>query len=498
MLFNMMLQVCLWRKKHLLCERNESMKSLSMKRFMVRLVAFMAAFLLLAAGAYWIIKDDWALTAVQTDSVSMGYLLPAGSEVAQAIDLPMDGLERVTIVPHFDTAERDGQVTVSLLDGSEVLWTAEVPAAELVSDKENEIAVEPVIRDKAALTLLVQPNETGLALWAGTTMSAGKFDVSVSTAGLQVNGETAEGSLVLSLTGHNVLNAQRWYWPVAAVLLVLSTGLICLTHVQLKRGKRSLLTMVVTLYNQYKYLLKQLVDRDFRVKYKASALGMIWSFLNPLLTMMVYLLVFSTIFSSDIEYFPVYLMSGIVLFSYFSDATNLGMGSIVGNSALITKVYMPKMIYPLSKVLSSAINFCISLIPLFLVMLLTGVPIHKSILLLPVVILFLLVFSFGMSLILATLNVFFRDTQFLWGVLLTLVNFLTPVFYPESIIPAQFLTLYHMNPLYQIIYFMRKIILDGVSPTPVTYLYCIVSSGLTLLFGIWVFRKNQDRFVLYL
>lgn len=469
-----------------------------MKKFMVRLVAFVAAFMLLAAGVYWIIKDDWTLTAVQTDSVSMGYLLPAGSEISQTIEIPMDGLEHVTVVPHFDMAEREGQATFSLLEGDTVLWTTAVSAEKLISDKENVIDVEPVLQDRTTLTLLVQPNETGLALWAGNTMSAGKFDVAVSTMGLQVNGETVDGSLVLSLTGHNVLNAQRWYWPVAAVMLVLATGLICLTHMQLKHGQRSLLTMTVTLFNQYKYLIKQLVERDFRVKYKASALGMVWSFLNPLLTMMVYLLVFSTIFSSDIEYFPVYLMSGIVLFSFFSDSTNLGMGSIVGNSSLITKVYMPKMIYPLSKVLSSAINFCISLIPLFLVMMMTRVAFHKSLLLLPVVILFLLVFSFGMSLILATLNVFFRDTQFLWGVLLTLLNFLTPVFYPESIIPAQFLTIYHMNPLYQIIYFMRKIILDGVSPTPVTYLYCIASSGLTLLFGIWVFRKYQDRFVLHL
>lgn len=474
------------------------MKALGEKPFLMRLAAFMAAFMLLAAGVYWIVKDDWTLTAVQTDSVSMGYLLPAGSTVSQAVDTPMDGLNSISITPHFDTAERAGTVTFSLLDGDDLLWTAEVPAEELASDKANDIPVSPVLYGTKALTLSIQPNDTGLALWAGTMMSAGKFDVAVSASGLLVDGNPAEGSLVFSLTGHNVLNAHLWYWPAALVLLAAAAAVICLTHVQLSQGKRSPMTMVVTLYNQYKYLLKQLVDRDFRVKYKASALGMIWSFLNPLLTMMVYLFVFSTIFSNDTPNFPVYLMSGIVLFSYFSDATNLGMISIVGNSALITKVYMPKMIYPLSKVLSAAINLCISLIPLFLVMLMTGVTIHKSILLLPVVILFLLVFSFGVSLILATLNVFFRDTQFLWGVLLTMLNFLTPVFYPESIIPAQFLTVYHMNPLYQIVYFMRKIILDGVSPTPVTYLYCILSSGLVLLFGIWVFRKNQDRFVLYL
>lgn len=474
------------------------MKALSMKQFMVRLAAFMVIFMLLAAGVYWIIRDDWTLTAVETDAVSRGYLLPAGSQVSQSLSLPMDGLEILTIVPHFDTEERAGTATLSLLAQDSVLWTVDAAAADMESDKEYSICIAPALSSTEPLTLQIQPNDTGMALWAGDTMSAGKFDVAVSASGLQVEGQEAAGSLVFTLKGHKVLNAQRWYWPVVLVLLAAVTALICLTHKQVEQGKRSLLTMVVALYSQYRYLLKQLVERDFRVKYKASALGMIWSFLNPLLTMLVYLFVFSTIFSNDTANFPVYLMSGIVLFSYFSDATNLGMGSIVGNSALITKVYMPKMIYPLSKVLSSAVNLCISLVPLFLVMLLTGMTIHKSILLLPVVILFLIAFTFGASLILATLNVFFRDTQFLWGVLLTMLNFLTPVFYPESIIPAQFATLYHMNPLYQIIYFMRKIILDGVSPTPVTYLYCILASGLTLLFGIWIFRKNQDRFVLYL
>lgn len=469
------------------------------KCFPARLCLFMLVYLLAASVLYWVVKDNWSITAVKTDAVSMGYLLPAGSEVSQSISVNMDGLETLEFTPHFDQQERTGHVTLSLLDGETTVWTADIPAAEMSSDENYVAIIDPYLEEPSdSLTLKITPNETGMALWAGNTVSAGKFDVNVQTSGLTVNGEGYEGSLVLSVQGHNLLQASRWFWPVVLVILAMAIGLICLTHIQQKQGKRTILTLIVTVYNQYRYLLKQLVNRDFRVKYKSSALGMVWSLLNPLLTMLVYLFVFSTIFKSDIKNFPVYLMSGIILFSYFSEATNLGMGAIVGNSALITKVYMPKLIYPLSKVLSSAINFCISLIPLFLVMLITGVTIHKSILLLPVVIAFLIVFSFGMSLILATMNVFFRDTQFLWGVLLTMLNFLTPVFYPESIIPAEFLTIYHCNPMYQIIYFMRTIIIDGVSPTPITYLYCTLSCSVTLLLGLWIFRKNQDRFVLYL
>jgi ABC-2 type transport system permease protein len=151
-----------------------------------------------------------------------------------------------------------------------------------------------------------------------------------------------------------------------------------------------------------------------------------------------------------------------------------------------------------SRVLSSAINLVISFIPLFIIMALTGVPLRKSILLLPFVVIFLICLSTGMSLLLSSMHVFFRDTQFLWSILVTIWNFLTPIFYPESIIPAAFLKYYHMNPMYQICYFARTIILNGVSPTPITYLYCFVASFLPLIVGLLIFRKSQDKFALYL
>lgn len=467
--------------------------------FAARLGCFMLIYLLLAAVMYWVVRDDWSVTAVKTDSVSMGYLLPAGSEVMQAVTVNMDGLEIIDFIPHFDQQERTGYVTLALMDGENVLWTKDIAASAMTTDQNYAVGIVPHLKaSNEMLTLKISPNETGMALWAGNTVVAGKFDVAVQTTGLTVNGEAYEGALVLSATGHNLLQASQWFWPVAMVILISLISLICLTYAQQKQGKKNVLTLAVTVCTRYRYLLKQLVSRDFRVKYKSSTLGMVWSLLNPLLTMLVYLLVFSTLFQSDIANFPVYLMSAIIIFSYFSESTNLGMASIVGNSSLITKVYMPKLIYPLSKVLSSAINFCISLIPLCLVMLITGITIQKSILLLPLVVVFLVVFSFGVSLILATMNVFFRDTQFLWSVLLMMLNYLTPVFYPESIIPAEFLGIYRCNPMYQIIYFMRTIIIDGVSPTPATYLHCIVSCGVTLVLGLWIFRKNQDRFVLYL
>lgn len=465
-----------------------------------RLGVFMLVYLLLALVLYWIVADNWAKTSVETDTVSMSQLLVENAVVEQTFTAQMDCVERLSITPHFNSPDRSGSIRLSLYDGETLLTEQTADASQLTSDTANKIILATPLSGMQGkqLNLVIDPQGTGMSLWSGNTMSAGKFDVNVATAGLTVNSEAAEGTLVLVTGGYNLLSGKRLYWPVALVLLCVCCVLFALTDRNLRSGKHSMLTMLVNVCKQYKFLLKQLVSRDFRVKYKASMLGVLWSFLNPLLSMLVYLFVFSTVFRSDVEYFPVYLMSGIVLFNYFSEATSLGLTAITGNSMLITKVYMPKVIYPTSKVLSSTINLCISFIPLLIVMMITGVPFHKSMLLLPVVVMFLLMFSLGMSLILSTMNVFFRDTQFLWSVLLTMFNFLTPVFYPESIIPAQFQTLYHMNPMYQILFFMRSITIGGVSPTPVTYLYCLLTSVVPLLLGLWIFRRNQDKFVLHL
>ena len=465
-----------------------------------RLGMFTLIYLLLALVMYWVVAEDWSMTSVRTDAVTMSQLQPENAVVEQTFTAEMDVLRQVSITPHFNAAERSGSALLSVFTGGELLAEQPVDVAGLTSDAANVIDLQTPVSDAAGqmLTLRLDPQSTGMSLWTGSTMSAGKFDVAVQTSGLTVNGEATEGSLVCSFAGYSLLQGKRWFWPGAMVLLAACVALMQVTEQQLQSGKRTPLTMLVNVCQRYGFLMRQLVSRDFRVKYKASVLGVVWSFLNPLLTMLVYLFVFSTIFKSNIEYFPVYLMSGIVLFNYYSEATSLGLTAITGNSALITKVYMPKVIYPLSKVLSSAINLCISFIPLFIVMLITGVPFQKSMLLLPLVVLFLLMFCLGMSLILSSMNVFFRDTQFLWGVLITMWNFLTPIFYPESIIPAQFQTLYHLNPLYQIVFFMRSITIGGVSPTPVTYLYCTLVSVVPLALGLWIFRKNQDKFVLYL
>ena len=470
-----------------------------------KILIFTLCFIVLAGLFYWVVAEDWSKTALDVAPVSPAGLIPVDDENRMITSQSFTGeMQRITsfwVRPGRVRTDVSGTVSFRILEGDQVLWEGQRDSSSLKFDEFNIIDIVPALENAKGkhLRLEIDAGGTGVSFQQGNTVSAGKFEVGVqSDETLQVNDRPQEGSLVLGFHGEDELTAHRWIIPGAVVLYLIGLLMFYLAWRHETTGKPNLVGRIVDLVRRYSYLLKTLVARDFKIKYQSSILGVLWSFLNPLLTMTVYLFVFSMIFRSNIENFPVYLLSGIVMFNYFSESTSLGLLSIVGNRTLITKVYMPKYIYPLSKVLSSAVNLIISFIPLFIMMLVTGLPIRKSVLLLPLVLLFQIMFCTGLSLILSTLHVFFRDIQFLWGILVTIWNFLTPIFYPESIIPQQFIHLYHLNPLYQIVYFTRCIIIGGISPTPITYLYCILACGIPLVIGILFFRKNQDRFVLYL
>lgn len=249
---------------------------------------------------------------------------------------------------------------------------------------------------------------------------------------------------------------------------------------------------------RYRFLIKQLVIRDFKLKYKRSVLGVFWSFLNPLLTMGVQYIVFSKLFRFDIDYYPVYLLAGIVMFNYFSEACMLTLSSVVGNAQLINKVYVPKYIYPLTRVLSSLINLVISMIPLILVALFAGLRPSFSYILIIFPLLCIAVFSLGLGMLLATSMVFFRDTQFLWGVLSMIWMYLTPIFYPASILPEKTLWIVKANPLYYYVDFVRTCVISGASPDAGTYLLCLLWAFVMLALGAFVFKRHQDDFILWI
>lgn len=247
---------------------------------------------------------------------------------------------------------------------------------------------------------------------------------------------------------------------------------------------------------RYSPLLRELVIRDLKLKYRRSFLGYIWSLLNPLLMMVIMSLVFSYMFRFDIPNYPLYLICGQTLWTFFSESTAMAMNSITANGALIRKVYIPKYIFPFSRVLSSFVTMSFSLVAILIVMLFTRVPFRISLFLIPIPLSFLLVFCIGVGLILSSLSVYFRDIIHLYGVLTMAWMYLTPIFYPISSIPEEIATVIRFNPMYHYITFFRSLVLEGALPEPSIWISCFISCIIVLTIGLWCFRKLQRNFIL--
>lgn len=260
-------------------------------------------------------------------------------------------------------------------------------------------------------------------------------------------------------------------------------------------------------FKRYSFLLKQLILRDFKVKYKRSVLGILWSLLYPVLMMAVMAVVFSQMFKFKVEgiNYLVYLMTGLVMFNYFSEASQLAMTSVVSNFSLISKVYIPKYIFPISKCLFVGINFVLTLIPWLGIIALSYFGLgeytcHFNIyyLILPYIFLCMFLFTIGVGLILSCVSVFLRDVIYIYGIILTIWNYLTPVFYSVEILPQKLQFLMQFNPLFQFLDAARNIVLYGNVPSLSSLgIISLVGVG-TLAIGGLVFKKNQNKFIYYI
>lgn len=248
---------------------------------------------------------------------------------------------------------------------------------------------------------------------------------------------------------------------------------------------------------KYKPLVNELVIRDLKIKYRRSFLGYVWSLLNPLLMMAVMSYIFSYMFRFDIPNYPLYLICGQTLWTFFNESTNMAMHSVIANGSLIRKVYIPKFIFPMSRVLSSFVTMSFSLLAILIVMLVTGVKITPTILLFPVPLFFLLIFCMGIGLVLSALSVYFRDIMHLYGVLTMAWMYATPVFYPIESLPAEVAQVISFNPMYHYITFFREIVLYGTVPAVQTWIWCAVSSVVAVVAGLAIFRKLQRNFILH-
>ena len=255
------------------------------------------------------------------------------------------------------------------------------------------------------------------------------------------------------------------------------------------------------LINFFRYLplLKELVIRDIKVRYRHSVLGVLWTVLNPLLMMVVMSTVFSRLFGNTIENFNIYYLSGFILYSFLNESTTQALLSVVYNSSLIKKVYIPKYLFPLSKIASAMVNLFFSFCAMLIVMLVTGTKFYWTIFLAIVPAIYLAIFCCGLGLILATMNVFFRDIGHFYSIITLLWMYLTPLFYQEELLINNGMPiLLKLNPLYHNVAYFRMLILEGSVPDLTHNLLCIIPGIILLVVDIIVFRKRQDEFVLYI
>lgn len=251
---------------------------------------------------------------------------------------------------------------------------------------------------------------------------------------------------------------------------------------------------------KYNFLLKELIIKDIKLKYRNSVLGILWTLLEPLLTMLILIIVFQEMFGRETVNYPVYVLSGRLLYGFYSSCSRRALKSIRANGSMIRKIYVPRYIYPLSCVFSGFITFLISLIILAIVALVQKVfpTVYLLGAILPLAT--LLILAIGTGLILSTLDVFFRDLEYLWGVFLTMLMYISAIFYEESRLldaaAAWKGWILKLNPLYGIIANFRNAIFGR--PLELYYaLYALGFSVVLLIAGMIVFYKKQDKFILY-
>lgn len=265
--------------------------------------------------------------------------------------------------------------------------------------------------------------------------------------------------------------------------------------------RRTLKSMIVGMKGRavrYRFLFEELVKRDFKKKYKRTSLGMIWSVLNPLLTLLVMSLVFTQFFGRNTPHYTIYLFSGNLLFSYYRESTTAGMSALISNAGIFSKVNVPKYLFVFSTNVSSLLNFLLTLVVYFIFVLFDGLPITPLFLMLLFPILCMVLFNVGMGLILSALNVFFRDTKYLYDVFTLLLMYLSAIFYQVDHYAPAIQELFLLNPIYVFIKYFRLIVIDGSVPSLMYHGLALGYAVLAIVVGGLIYKKYNNRFLYYI
>lgn len=254
---------------------------------------------------------------------------------------------------------------------------------------------------------------------------------------------------------------------------------------------------IIRSLKERQFMFEELVKRDFKQKYKRTALGMLWSILNPLLTLLVMRLVFTRFFGRTMEHYTTYLFAGNLVYAYFRESTNGGMQSLMANANIFTKINVPKYMFLLSKSVSAAINFGLTLIVFFVFAAIDRVPFHSSMLGVAFPVITLTMFNLGVGMILSAMYVFFRDTQYLYEVFTLLLMYLSAIFYTVDSFPAWVQRVFLLNPVYCNIKYFRVAVLEGHLPSPAFHALLLFYGLAALVTGGIIYKKNNQKFLYY-
>lgn len=245
---------------------------------------------------------------------------------------------------------------------------------------------------------------------------------------------------------------------------------------------------------RYRDLLRLLIAKIIKTRYKRSFLGVVWALLNPLLTMAVMTLAFSALFKGVISNYPLYILSGLICWNFFNQTTAYAMSSLVWGGGLLRRVYVPRTIFAVASVGHGLVNFALTMAPLVVIMAFVGHSFHATWWFVPVAVVLLALFSLGVALFMSTLAVFFVDVLDLYQVFLQALFFLTPVMYPEGILPAEYAWVLRFNPMYYLLELFRAPILVGSLPAAGTILAACAWSFGALAVGWFTLARKADEF----
>ena len=246
------------------------------------------------------------------------------------------------------------------------------------------------------------------------------------------------------------------------------------------------------------FLFEELIKRDFKRKYKRTVLGFLWSMLSPLMMLGVISFVFSQFFGRTIEYYVLYILAGQIVFAYFSEATNTGMAALLSNASIFSKINVPKYLFVLSRNVSALINFLLTVVIFFCFVLFYGIKpdLHMSLIFYPIIC--LIIFNYGISLLLSALYVFFRDIQYLYGLLLQVIMYGSAIFYSIDMLSGSYQVVFYINPLYVYITFIRDTVIYNQLPNFLIFVLCAMYAVLSLLLGLFVYKKYNYQFIYYI